>query len=71
MPLYHFKLVDSRIVSDHGVHDLPNETAAQIEAIKLARSLRASHPELAGMNCAISVTDESGAGVCVIPLDIA
>jgi hypothetical protein len=71
MPLYHFKLVDSRIVSDHGVHDLPNETAAQIEAIKLARSLRASRPELAGMNCAISVTDESGAGVCVIPLDIA
>jgi uncharacterized protein DUF6894 len=46
MPLYHFKLIDSRIVSDHGVHDLPDETAAQIEAIKLARSLRAARPEV-------------------------
>jgi uncharacterized protein DUF6894 len=71
MPLYHFKLIDSRIVSDHGVHDLPNETAAQIEAIKLARSLRASRPELVGKNCVISVTDEGGTGICVIPLDIA
>jgi uncharacterized protein DUF6894 len=70
MPLYHFKLVDSRIVSDHGVHDLPDETAVQIEAIKLARSLRESRPELTGMNCSISVTDESGAGICIIPLDI-
>jgi hypothetical protein len=40
MPLYHLKLVDSRIVSDHGVHDLPDETVAQIEAIRLARSLQ-------------------------------
>jgi uncharacterized protein DUF6894 len=71
MPLYHFKLIDSRIVSDHGVHDLPNETAAQIEAIKLARSLRASRPELVGKNCVISVTDEGGTGICAIPLDIA
>jgi hypothetical protein len=70
MPLFHFKLVDSRIVSNHGVHDLPDETAAQIEAIKLARSLRESRPELIGMNCSISVTDESGAGICIIPLDI-
>jgi uncharacterized protein DUF6894 len=53
------------------VHELPAERAAQIEAIKLARSLMVSRPELAGMNCVISVTDESGAGVCVIPLDIA
>jgi hypothetical protein len=68
MPLFHFKLVDSRIVTDHGVHYLPDATIAQIEAIKLARSLRASRPELIGMNCSISVTDESGAGVCIIPL---
>jgi hypothetical protein len=69
MPLYHFKLVDSRIVSDHGVHDLPDETVAQIEAIRLARSLRATRPELLGQSCSISVTDERGAGICVIPLD--
>ena len=38
MPLFHFKLVDSRIVTDHGVHDLSDATSAQIEAIKLVRS---------------------------------
>jgi uncharacterized protein DUF6894 len=70
MPLFHFKLVDSHIVTDHGVHDLSDATSAQIEAIKLARSLRASRPELIGMNCSISVTDESGASVCAIPLEI-
>jgi hypothetical protein len=57
-------------VTDHGVHDLSDATSAQIEAIKLARSLRASRPELIGMNCSISVTDESGASVCAIPLEI-
>ncbi|WP_426435440.1 DUF6894 family protein [Bradyrhizobium genosp. P] len=71
MPLFHFKLVDSRFVSDHGVHDLPDETIAQVEAIKLARSLRVSRPELLAENCSISVTDESGASVCSIPLAIA
>ena len=70
MPLFHFKLVDSHIVTEHGVHDWSDASSAQIEAIKLARSLRASRPELIGMNCSISVTDESGASVCAIPLDI-
>jgi len=37
MPLYHFKLVDTHIVSN-----LTDKTAAQIEAIKLARSVRAA-----------------------------
>jgi hypothetical protein len=69
MPLYHFKLVDSRIVSDDGVHDLPDETVAQIEAIRLARSLRATRPELLGQSCSISVTDGREAGICVIQLD--
>jgi hypothetical protein len=40
MPRYHFKLVDGNIVSDHGTHELDDETMAQIEAVKLARSLR-------------------------------
>jgi hypothetical protein len=70
MPLYHFKLIDTRIVGDHGFHDLADETTAQIEAIKLARSLRAARPELLGMNCSISVTDEDGGGICNIPLEI-
>jgi hypothetical protein len=33
MPKFHFKLIDPRIVSDHGEHDLLDETVAQIEAI--------------------------------------
>ena len=68
MPFYHFKLVDTRIVGDHGTHYLADENAAQIEAIELARSLRAARPELVGKNCAVSVTDEGGAGTCIIPL---
>ncbi|WP_456639552.1 DUF6894 family protein [Bradyrhizobium sp. USDA 10063] len=44
MLLFHFKLVDGYIVSHHGVHDLPDETSAQIEAIKLARSLWETRP---------------------------
>jgi hypothetical protein len=28
MPFYHFKLVDTRIVGDHGTHDLVDETTA-------------------------------------------
>jgi hypothetical protein len=70
MPLYYFKLVDTRFVSDYGVHELEDETVAQIEAIKLARSVREARPELIGQHCSISVTDESGAGVCIIPLEI-
>ena len=71
MPLYHFKLIDTHIVSDHGVHNLTDKTAAQIEAIKLARSVRAARPELVGKHCSITVTDEQGAAICVIPLEIA
>jgi hypothetical protein len=69
MPRYHFKLVDSRRVSDYGVHELIDDTIAQIEATKLARSLRADRPELAGQQYSISVTTESGVGICVIPID--
>ena len=69
MPKYYFKLVDTTIVTDCGVHDLPDETAAQIAAIELARSLRDSRPELLGRNCSLSVTDENCAGICIIPLD--
>ena len=34
MPLYYFKLVDSIIVADHGVHELVDDDAARVEAIK-------------------------------------
>jgi len=70
MPLFYFKLVDTNFVSDYGVHDLPDETAAQIAALALARSLRETRPELVGKHYSISVTDEHAGGVCAIPLDV-
>ncbi|MET4072672.1 hypothetical protein ABID58_007501 [Bradyrhizobium sp. S3.2.6] len=69
MPKFHFKLVDTHIVSDHGVHELPDETAAQIEALRLVRSLRETRPELIGRDCSISVIDGHGNRVCIIPVD--
>lgn len=66
MPLYYFKLVDARLVSDYGVHDLADDTEAQIEAIKLARSIRESRPDLLGQDYSVSVTSDDGAGVCLI-----
>jgi hypothetical protein len=70
MPLYYFKLVDAHFVSDYGVHELADDVVAQIEALKLAESLRESRPHLIGLHYSISVTDEYGGGVCVIPLDL-
>ena len=46
-----------------------DEAAARLEAIRLARSLREARPELIGRHCSISVTNEDGAGVCVVPVD--
>jgi hypothetical protein len=69
MPLYYFKLVDSRIVSDHGVHQLADEAAARKAAIELARSIRETRPDLVGQSCSVSVTDEYGAGICLVPVD--
>jgi hypothetical protein len=70
MPLYYFKLVDSHVVADYGTHDLEDDTVAQIEAIKLARSVRDTRPDLVGRHCSISVTVEGGAGICIIPLEV-
>ena len=64
MPLFYFKPVDSRIVSDHGVHQLADEAAARKAAIELARSIRGTRPDLVGQSCSVSVTDEHGAGIC-------
>jgi hypothetical protein len=51
MRRYHFKLVDSRIVSDYGVHELIDDTIVRTEAIKLARSMRSARPELVEQHC--------------------
>jgi hypothetical protein len=46
MPRYYFRLADG--TSNYGVHELPDDTAAQIAAIELARSVREVRPELIG-----------------------
>jgi hypothetical protein len=69
MPRYYFKLVDTSLVANHGVHELANPQEARSEAVRLAQSLRETRPQLLGKHYSISVTDEAGAGVCVIPLD--
>lgn len=69
MPLFTYKLIDAHFVSDFGAHDLPGETEAQIEAIKLVRSLRETRPELLGKGYSIYVINDDSAAICVIPLD--
>ena len=70
MPRYYFKLVDGHLVTNYGVHDLDNATAAQIAAIELARSIHQERPELVGQRYSVSVTDEFGVDVCFIPIEI-
>jgi hypothetical protein len=69
VPRYCFKLVELRLVEDHGVHELADDAAARIEAVKLAHSLRETRPQLRGLHYSVWVTTEDGAGVCLIPLD--
>jgi hypothetical protein len=70
MPRYHFKLVEGHLVANYGVHIFADDTAAQIAAIELARSVRHAKPELMGQQYSISVTDELGADVCLVPLEM-
>ena len=67
---FYFKLVDGHLVTNYGVHDLDDVTAAQIAAIQLARSIRQERPELVGKRYSVAVTDELGADVCIIPIEI-
>ncbi|TFV36436.1 DUF6894 family protein [Bradyrhizobium niftali] len=70
MPFFTYKIIDGHFVSDFGAHDLPSEIEAQIEAIKLACSLREGRPELLGKGYSILVIDDDGTAVCSIPLDV-
>src|SRR6267142_238495 len=64
------RLVDSTLASDYGAHELADANEARSEAIELARSVREARPDLIGKHCSISVTDEAGAGICVVPIDM-
>ena len=68
MPLYYFKQVDTRIVPNHGVHNLPDEAAARLEAIKASALFARNSPEV-DRAALLYLTDEHGAGICVVPVD--
>jgi hypothetical protein len=70
MPRYYFRLADGHLVANYGVHEFADDTAAQIAAIELARSVREARPELVGQGYSISVIDETGGDVCIIPLEM-
>ena len=70
MPRYYFRLADGHVAANYGAHDLVDNTAAQIAAIELARSVREVHPELVDRGYNILVSDELGIEICVIPLEI-
>jgi hypothetical protein len=70
MPRYHFDLVDSKTVADHGGRELPDDATAESIAKQLAASLREEEPELMNRNFAILVTNQDGERICRVPLDL-
>jgi hypothetical protein len=69
MPRYHFDLVDSHTVEDHGGQILADDTIAEDVADELARRIYDVRPELRGKGYAILVTDTKGREVHRAPID--
>jgi hypothetical protein len=65
-----FQAGGSHLVSDYGFHELGDVEEARAEAIELAHSVCEARPGLIGKHGPISVTDEEGAGVCLVPIDM-
>jgi hypothetical protein len=70
MPLYHFDLVNWKAVVDAGGADLCDDIAAMNSADVIARRLLERMPELKNRHYAVLVTNEEGAEVCRLPLDV-
>ncbi len=70
MPLYHFDLVNTKTVTDHGGEVLPDDIGAMDSADELARKLLAAFPQLKNRHYAILVTNEDGDEICRLPLDV-
>jgi hypothetical protein len=60
MPRYHFDLVDSEIVADHGGLLLRDDAHAIEVGERLAKKLYESRPDLRGRHCSILVRDQHG-----------
>jgi len=70
MPLYHFDLVNTTTVMDHGGEVLVDDIGAMDSADELARKLLAAFPNLKNRHYAIIVTNEDGEQICRLPLDV-
>lgn len=69
MPRYHFDLVDSRTVADHGGQILTDDVMAADVADRLASEIYQVRPELRGKGYAIIVTNGEGEEVHRAPID--
>ena len=70
MPLYYFKLVDSRVVADDGTMSL---RMTRLHKLKRSSSRDRSAklvPNLSGSIIQITVSVDGGGGVCTIPLEV-
>ena len=70
MPLYHFDLVNTKTITDQGGAELPDDIEAIDSADQIARRLLDERPYLKNRHYAILVTNEDGAEVCRVPLDV-
>ncbi|MFO1108294.1 MAG: hypothetical protein U1E61_03815 [Bradyrhizobium sp.] len=70
MPLYHFDLVNWRTIVDAGGADLADDVEAMNSAGRVARRLVERMPQLKNNHYAVLVTNEEGAEVCRLPLDV-
>ena len=70
MPLYHFDLVNWKAIVDAGGADLPGDIEAMNSADVIARGLLRRLPQLKNRHYAVLVTNEEGAEVCRLPLDV-
>ena len=70
MPLYHFDLVNTKTNFDAGDADLPDDIEAMDTADLIARRVLRERPEARNRHYAILVTDEEGAEICRLPLDV-
>ncbi|MBR1125816.1 hypothetical protein JQ628_30125 [Bradyrhizobium lablabi] len=70
MPHYHFDLVNWKGIAYQGGADLADDIAAMDSADAIARRLLGERPELRKRYYAILVTNDDGAEVCRLPLEI-
>ncbi len=70
MSRYHSDLVDSKTMAHEGGAEANDDVHAMDLAESIVRRLRDERPELMNRHFAILVTNEDGAEVCRVPLDV-